>query len=344
MGHKSVASSAGAIFGLVIVCSIHCGVTESVPSVSSTDAPPSGSDAAASGDVGSDAPRPAGPSDGVCTPGAMGTGVLDPDCVYALGTLRPGTSGYDALGHPTNPHDLIGSFGQLMPHPVVRPDGRIAFVGFDGTTRGVFLWSKTPVIGGRVELQLIPHERLSFPRCSAPQRLWIYPDDGKALVHCSEAGGGYFVEGTTTPIELGQASVVAAGARRSVLGSVGSPGYVIVRDGVTTPLRPTDFQRTLAVRARKTGGFLMAVVRPPRYELITVEESGDWMVVGAYDVGAGMTGPACALDGSGALVCAGSTATTGAVVRYPLEGPPSVQYDHTTTEWKLFGPAVVTGP
>lgn len=346
MGQRSVAGAVGAVLGLVTVCSIHCGVAESVPSVPSSGPPPWGGDAAASADVGADVLRPAGPSDGVCTPGAMGTGILDPDCAYGLGTLRPGISSYDALGHPSNPHDLIGGFGQLVSPPVVRPDGRIAFVSYDGAMAGIYLWSKTPLIGGPIDLQLLPHERLSFPRCRTPHKLWVYPDDGKTLVYCVEPGGGYFVEGATTPTDFG-AAVVAAGARRSVLGSSGALGLVIVRDGIVTPLKPTDFQYIVATRARKTGGFLMAVARPPNQELITVDESGDWTVSGAYDLGAFPIGPECALEGSGALVCItglGRAPAHRGMVRYTLDAPPTVQYDEADGPWKFHIPSVVTGP
>lgn len=93
-----------------------------------------------------------------------------------------------------------------------------------------------------------------------------------------------------------------------------------------------------------TGGFGI------RGELREIALDGTTHVIGAYDFGPEPFGPGpnCALEPSGALVCINdldrSDLDAQGVVRFTINDPPEVLYDHRKGVVKIHIAQMVTGP
>ncbi|MBS2013722.1 MAG: hypothetical protein JST00_12595 [Deltaproteobacteria bacterium] len=181
-------------------------------------------DATAEADVdGSPAPI----ADGVCSPKVTKSGVLDPDCVYVLGSLA-GVSGAVVLFLPPFPYDRLFGFGNpeertMFVHP---KDGRLYFYANAGPDKALYRFTSNAEVGGTESDQLAVQTIIPTPACAPPfwfDGLFVFPDDGEILYRCY-VSTSLFRAGTSTPYPTFGYEVSAVGVHRTLLAYRSSEG------------------------------------------------------------------------------------------------------------------------
>jgi hypothetical protein len=340
-------------FPVVLACGGQTEAIRSADVMTDADAPgPPAMDAGVSGErPDADAAPRAGGRDGVCTPGSVSSGILDPDCVYLLGTLKPGEIGHQVLIFPTNPADRAFGFGDVSRRPFVRPtDGRVVFQA------GQHAYTFTTSVGtsSGIEQQLAAQTLLPTPGCGRDDSLYkvfVFPDDGETFYECIGFSVHWHVGTSTTPLFLDYLPFAVA-EDRSFIGQDGTPEYFLVRGRSAVRVLDGGYTNLFAWRASPGGGFLVALSRPGvRAELRRVEASGE-SILGNYDFGEGAGGGGggghCVLEPTGAMVCITTLEQDGGpqdgVVRFSTTGPPEILYDERTSDVKIHIAELVTGP
>ncbi len=288
-------------------------------------------------------------SDGICAQTAMSAGTFDADCVYLLGTLNPGDAWRDALIHVDRPNDFATGFGYMARAPIVRPsDGRLLFEA-RGDQLPEHVYRYTTASTGLPNPSLASQTIEPGVMCSPDllDRIFVFPDDGAILYQC---GTQVFVSGSPTPLDLHGRTPIATGRNRLVVTATTYPDIALVQNGVVTPVLDLTGS-PYAFRSRPSGTMYMATGGfGIRGELREIALDGTTQVIGAYDFGPEPFGPGpnCALEPSGALVCINdldrSDFDAQGVVRFTINDPPEVLYDHRKGVVKIHIAQMVTGP
>jgi hypothetical protein len=288
-------------------------------------------------------PVMAGGPNGVCSPGSMSTGVYDPDCVYLLGSLRPGLAGWQALVYPGLPDDYAVGFYDPTAG-VIRPsDGRLLFMDNGGPQ--IFVPSSIPSSGN---FPLAKNQALATPPCPGAYPL-VFPDDSAVGYACG-SDDSFHVQGQSAALyTLLYTTIYAAGPGRVLLtNKVGVP-TLLTPGGDIVVQNPWSDQ---PITARYSGdGFLVVVVAAaaPIMNLWKVRLDGTTINLGTYQGGNQVDFFQCKLELSGALQCPATKLTQqdsayGVVVRFTLTDPPQIVYDDTAQPVKLDISYLFTGP
>jgi hypothetical protein len=347
-----VALASVACGGLAVDASPH-GADASPDPVTPPRTPARAADAAA--DAADDAKVAATiPADGICGVASVSSGVVDPDCVYLLGTLQEGTSWRNVLIDPRHPADRAYGFGNPFRAPIIHPKtGRLWFLSrANSGSQRLYLFGVTAPVNAYPDAQLAGHTLVPTPGCADNMLFehYLVPDTGVLVYDCLGNPGTTFVDGQAAPVDLQGYLVVAVGNGGVVLGAKTAPDYAIVKDGVATPIAGLAYNTFLrAIRSRPSGGFMaLANAGTERGQLIEIEVDGSILVKGPYDFGTPPRGPGdCVLEPSGAAVCIvnvpGPLAAEG-VARFTLTSPPEMLHDERTSDVKIHGSRLVTGP
>jgi hypothetical protein len=289
------------------------------------------------------------PADGICAATLVSAGVVDPDCVYLLGTLTEGDAWKDALIHVSRPNDFATGFGYVTFAPVVRPtDGRVLFeASGDRTPRQMYRFTASST--GLPDPALAAQTVESSVTCDPTllDRFFVFPDDGAILYGCGNAD---FIAGSSQPIDMAGYLPIATGRNRLIVGAKTYPDIALVQNGAVTPVSGL-MGRPYAFRSLASGAMWMATSEAGvRGELLEIAPDGSTKVVGTYLFGAAPFGPGpdCALEPSGALVCLNRLGMTDSfadvVVRFTFNSAPEILYDERNGVVKLHGSKLVTGP
>ena len=330
------------------------------------------SDAAGAMDARVDGPgmdaTPMSMSDGTCTAGDLGTGVLDPDCMYMLGAVIEGDADAAILVNLAAPAVAKGGFGTYHAEPVIRPsDGRLLFWDhpYQGTCRPqssycLYSWrpDAAPVVANPMPLDLMLSNDvvLATPACGTerPVAAVVFPDDGATAYRCDgiplAVTNRLYMEGESTPLlEGGAESPLAAGPGRAVL--LAGVSTISVWSGESRPVVAVGAYESV-IAARWIGGsFAVALLRtstPQRVaELVTVDTAGVVTSVGTYQLSTNFPFLyTCKLDLDRSLVCtvAGGTGLSGDTVqRFRTTGAPVILYEEDQHTVKIHGSEIVTG-
>lgn len=289
-------------------------------------------------------------ADGICAATSVGAGVVDPDCVYLLGTLTEGDAWRDALIHVSRPNDFATGFGYVTFAPVVRPtDGRLLFEARgDRTPPRIYRFTASSM--DLPDPALAAQTVESSVTCSAPtllDRFFVFPDDGAILYGCGDAE---LIAGSPQPIDMAGYLPIATGRNRLIVGAKTYPDIALVHNGVATPVSGLS-GRPYAFRSLPSGAMWMATSATGiPGELLEIALDGSTQVVGEYQFGAAPYGPDpdCALEPSGALVCINrlgmSASFADVVVRFTFNNAPETLYDERNGVVKIHGSKLVTGP
>lgn len=311
-------------------------------------------DGGASRDDAADAPAPppAGPSDGVCTPGDVTLGLYDPDCVYILGSTQPGSAYARALFHPSDPTRLAVGWGTGPTGLTVRSDGKLLFDSFDRNAAFVFapgLPTET------IPQQFARHTLVSTPACSTnPWSIHLHPRSGSGgppgYYQCIQGGSRYYEIGTSTQLDLGGRHIVSIDENGAMLVRAAGNERAIIDGASEHSLVGIEPNNVVQTRSKRGGGFLVAaavgddVYFPHLFELDA--KTGIASDRGAYHMGSIRLTSETVLEPSGALV-AYVTLTPpfgDGVVRLRLDAPPEIVFDDSKHAVKLHGTQLVTGP
>jgi len=294
-------------------------------------------------------------ADGVCINTDVQAGIVDPDCVYLLGTLNEGDSFRNVLIDPAQPADRAFGFGHTRRTPLVHPlKGRTWFMGMTSTPPvAVYSFTKSvPVNELDITNQLAAQTIIPTPSCPSNllDKFFIAPDDGALVYTC----GNVFVEGTAAPIDLKGHLPFALGADRLFLASSAGE-FALVKNGVVTPLPSTLWGLGLYVARSRPGGgfFVVAGALGTQGQLVEILPDGTTKVLGSYDFGPPQggigPGPNCVLDRANGLVClnripGAPTVFADGVVRFSLNAPPVLVFDERNSDVKIHLSSLVTGP
>ena len=152
--------------------------------------PPKGSDALAPPDAGVPCDRTPKPADGICSRVRVSCGVLDPDCVYVMGTLEESVAGQDVLIDPQDPSDRAYGFGMQRAMAVHPKTGELWFTassGSSGAPWGVYI-HQVNKWADAINPQLTFQRRIATPRCPeqvSPFEHFLFADDGALAYICS---------------------------------------------------------------------------------------------------------------------------------------------------------------
>jgi hypothetical protein len=286
------------------------------------------------------------PFDDVCTPGPMGTGVYDPDCVYLLGTLSEGSCPGDVFVHPSRPDDYVAGFPTCTQGGAIRPsDGRLLYVdgvGLESVAMEFAVDAVSP-FSTYVADPAANDTAIPTPLCTdGPWRVGSFRD-GTILYLCVNSGS-VVRSGDTTLLSSDDA--IAFGAGRAILVDGGFARLAIVEAGQRTAVTGLPSTLNEVVTARSTAdGFLVATYDRDlsTYRLFAIDRAGAATARGNYQMAGGTR---CVLEPSGALVCftEGPGSFHDTITRFTTTGAPTVIYDEQLHLVKIHGSYLVTGP
>jgi len=320
-------------------------------------------DAAPAVDGGEQVPD-AGPLlDGQCTVGGIETGVLDPDCLYLMGTTDEGNADRIVIVNLAAPNSYRYGFGQYHADPVIRPsDGRLLYWDkrYNGDCRSqsrycVFGWlpDATPQsFPYALDIMLANDTVIDTPACGFRRPLGplVYPDDGATAYRCDgttiERNRLYMEGESTVAFEGGEETPLVLGAGRAVL-LANQTTMSVAMNGVRQQVDIGAFESVISARWI-AGRFSIALLRNSSEriaDLVTVGTGGDLTSVGTYDVGADQVHwYTCTLDLDGGLACSGGSLTgVDYVMKFSTDAPPTILYDESEHSVKIHGSDIVSG-
>jgi hypothetical protein len=291
---------------------------------------------------------PAPPFDGVCTPGAMGTSVYDPDCIYLFGTLQQGACFVDAFVYPPNPDDWVVGFGCYADQGLIRPDnGRFLYTEAIVATGGPleFTVDDGP---GFAQYPTMPQANDTDLQAGCPQGVWhIYAfRDGTPAWRCYNSPTVLHIGDAASTRTL-TGNPIAFGAGRAVLVDEGSV-LAIVDATSRTPVAgvPSSYS---VVTARSTADGFRVVLEASdgTATLYKTDLTGAATSLGSYTRGTAFTSiRGCVLEPGGALQCF-TQETPGLhdyITRFSISAAPVMLYDEALHTVKIHGSQLVTGP
>lgn len=304
------------------------------------------------------APAPVIAADGVCVDANVSTGIVDPDCVYLLGTLQEGDAWRNVLIDPRDPKDRAFGFGYTFRAPIIHPKtGKLTFIASGDTSgsRHLYEFGTSTAPTASPNAQIAAHTMIPTTRCSASSLLehYIFPDDGVVAYDCNGNPGATWVYGATMPVARQGYLPVAVGNDRVILAAKTAPDYAVLIDGAVVPVQGLDTNTFLgAVRSRPTGGFLaVGNATGIRGQLLEIATDGTTTPKGSYDFGTPPVGPSgsCVLEPAGSLVCIGKMKAApydvDAIYRFRVGGAaPELLYEERMSDVKIHISHLVTGP
>jgi len=320
------------------------------------------------------APRKPNPADGKCERATVSSGIVDPDCVYLVGSV---TNEYlaEVLIDPFHPEDRASGFGffkRIMIHPTT---GEIWFHSIDEAHKlmGVYVHqTNAPGLTPLAAQQSIP-----VPVCPGdfhdPWDFGLFADDGALAIQCVD--GRLLVPPESKPFDDRFWEYHALGYDRAALGLRGPFAYAVIKDEIASFIRWTQYDRFITARSRADGGFLAVTsgTFPDHLpQLLNVELDGSFTTLGTYDFGSesnfdgagrcindssggvscNSAGLDCVLDASSALYCltvlgdyAVGDSPPPVVVRYTRDAPPRIIHHGRDSAVKISAwSKLVTGP
>lgn len=349
------ASSCGGLVGFVAEEPPGSGSTDAGADTGATPIDPAADASTLPGDAASDASPPIA-ADGVCVDANVSTGIVDPDCVYLLGTLQEGDAWKNVLIDPRDPKDRAFGFGYTLRAPIIHPKtGKLTFIAHADSNpmRRLYTFGSSTPPTAYANAQLAAHTIVPT-RCTGDSLFehYLFPDDGVLAYDCLGNPGPTYIDGVTAPFDRQGHSIVAVGAGRVVLAAKTAPEYALLVGGAVVPVQGLDTNTTLyAVRSLPSGGFIAAAnATGVRGQLIEIAVDGTTTVKGPYDFGMPPLGPGprCVLEPSGALVCLqllqASPIAVDGIYRFRLGAPPELLYDERSSDVKIHISYLVTGP
>jgi hypothetical protein len=299
----------------------------------------------------------------VCVAATDNGGVLDPRCVYLMGTLTPGTVGRAVLVAPRFPTAMLAGF-YAASAVSVQSSGKVVFVDeASDRSRRLYSFVPDPFVSGAYPLgPLLNDTELTTPPCVFPDddvnSALPVPGSSDVLYDCGNSRGTYYRTGQsevwlTLPSYMENIRALNPQGAAWVSHSDGS-SRILSQDG--SSLAITGVGRVSAVRW--TGTSWMAAAFS--------SDEADTRAAALYEISS--TGAAtkvadyvfseitksffllsgCVLEPSGALWCLGgrfdaNVDADDVVLRMPPGEPSTVEYDEALGTVKIHGGGLFTG-
>lgn len=234
--------------------------------------------------------------DGVCTRIPITSGILDPDCVYAISINDTCFTSTLTLFDPERPADRVGGVPCDHAWPTIRPtDGRLVYTQVPSRDRArIFIPGSAPV-------------DVVAPGCTRVERVFAFRDGALGL-YCVGLEDFIAVVPTGETIPL-HAQPIAPGPARSLLvwNADTREGAIVDPSGTKTRVTGISGSYPWIWLARSTEtGFLAVVSGVEETALYEIALDGRATRRGAYQLGipAVTTTNPCALDSDGRVLCA----------------------------------------
>lgn len=293
-----------------------------------------------------------------CEPDGLALGTWDPDCVYLLGTLIEGSSGWDVFTHPGTASDVYFGFGDYPSDPVIRPsDGKLIVADFDEVYEFEpdVVWPIGEQRPDRPADALANDTPIDAPRCdtvgAGTWRAMSFPD-GTLAYGCYNDGGTLYLEGTTDSLEANGEEAVALGAGRRILVDPMDADAVIIQNGTSTTVTGLrDYERFIAARWID-GRFVAAVAHaytPWDIEMWAIAGDGSASSLGAVQLAPDEVESYfqdCVLDGKGALYCFTTAPGTlsDSITVFTTDAAPDTIYSENGERVAIHISYLATGP
>ena len=314
------------------------------------------------------APEPGGPDaptlPATCVPAPASTGVLNPNCVYIMGTLTPGTVERDVLFHPEfpDPASYRLGFASKAYSSHLRSDGQLQFIdtrpGANDYRAYLHVVDEAPPNNA---YPLNPGDNdvlLPTPVCAAEGRtvhaVMPIPDSTDYYYQCSHVYGrlhhssqdGVLDIGESWPLATSPSGLVLArpyGLKEATLNRFYSTLKVVGLDGFGLYAARWDGDSFMAASWDTNGDGDITAMQ------FRVTTTGVATPVAPYIIGdlSSIGFPAgCALEQGGDLICAIDQFDSwdDLIVRLSTSAPPVVVFNESEHAVKLHGPQLITGP
>lgn len=302
-------------------------------------------DSAGSADAGGDGPESAGAGGG--TGVVLTMGPLDPNEVYLLGTLRPGSSGWDALAHWSNPNRYtVGFSSEINDRSVQIWKGQLVYRSF--VERGLRIFQ--PDLTSTLKADDLDYPRdperndpiLKTPPCSAeddgPLTFLTSPDD-RLIYQCPDEAWYEDGEKVVDSMPAAEGRLLALGYDGVVLVDPISRRFAVMSlaDGQQHILDANfpETYRPIAYRTAKDGFHIVAEreANDPTPELWLITPDGSASRVGSYPIpldGINYQPYNAVLSGKDELFEPGYDASNDLILLRDLSGTSKIVYTEAT--------------
>lgn len=296
----------------------------------------------------------------LCYAGTPTTSTLDPNCVYLLGTLTPGSSDRDVLIRTNDPDHYLAGFSSAY-QPKIRPDGRLLFLDRPDSSSDVLLriFVDDPLVDGGFPPHTLNNDTLlATPECSSGvQSIDFASGSGTVYYECSHNYGQYYRMGTAgVAFDVQDDNLLAISPTGiALVGALthGAPARLIA-PGQTTTL--TGFTNVRAARW-VNGAFLAATLSQDNLDnwsaaLYRVSPSGQVSKISDYvfdqTAQTQWLFGECILEPTGAMWCitdsfAGGIGSDNKIWRYTTNAAPTLEYDEALHQVKIHISFLVSG-